>query len=968
MRKVCARRRATIALVALLLSLAARLAEAQQAPAEPAAPVSAPAAPAAAPPASTGPTGTISGAILDVVTGDPIIDAGVELVGKKKTARTDIDGKFGFKVPPGDYEIRVFAPGYQGARITKITVKPGQTTLADTTLAPEGEAGVEVVEVVAQASKAAEATQILTRQKASTVQETISAEVIKTSPDSDAAEVVTRVPAVTVKDGYIFVRGLGERYSSALLNQSRLPSPDPNRRVVPLDLFPADFLASLAIIKSYTPDLPGDFSGGLVDINLVTFPTEFEASIGIDLGANTSATFQDFETYAGGSASDYFGVDTTRGLPGIFGDKRLPATLPRDQQQRFASALENVWSANTKTAPPNTGIDFSIGNSWGPFGVNFATLWKNEYEVQDPLVERIVLCSENCNEDATAPPILRLGDDFVYNLATFETTLGGLLTAGYELGKEGRLTFRSLYNLQSQDQVYVGSGTDTNDVPLATTRLQYTQEQLAFGQLAGQHLLPGIEIDWRSAFAYTTQDIPDSRTSSYTLENPPPVFLTQPPSGTRVWFDIEETMTDSAVDFIVPFDTRLPFTDVWDGLPAKLKFGPAYTYRDRSSNLRQFYYRPTNQDLSQAPEVILDPDRIEENQLTFQENTAPQDNFKATEEIIAGYAMFDLPIWKDLVRLVAGVRTEYSYIDLKTYTQGKQPLDAEFNTTTIINNTDPLPGINLIVTPRSDMNVRASYSQTVSRPEFRELSPIQFPEPQGLRTTQGNPNLVEASVDNLDLRWEWFFSPLELVSASFFYKILDKPIEQILVPIGSTYANGFENAKDGTLWGFEVEGRKNFGFLLKDLEPLSLSLNVAYINSDVTGQDPSTVPDQPGDTPRVALTTPDHPLQGQSPYVINAALQYVSEDWGTARLLYVTFGERIAALGADPVPNIEEKPRTQMDLVWFNEIEIFGEPITAKFAIENMFNDRYLFKQGDIVQSRYRTGIKFGLSFTYDFS
>ena len=967
MRKVCARRCSTIALAGLLLLLAARPAPGQDAPAQPAEPV-APSAPASAPAAPAAAQGTIAGAILDVVTGDPIIDAGVELVGKKKTARTDIDGKFSFKVPVGDYEIRVFAPGFQGARITKITVKAGQTTLADTTLAPEGEAGVEVVEVVAQANRAAEATQILTRQKASTVQETISAEVIRTSPDSDAAEVVTRVPAVTIKDGYIFVRGLGERYSSALLNQSRLPSPDPNRRVVPLDLFPADFLASLAIIKSYTPDLPGDFSGGLVDINLVTFPTEFEASIGIDLGANSSATFQDFGTYKGGSASDYFGVDTTRGLPGIFGNKPLPPTLPRDQQQRFASALENVWSSNTKTAPPNTGIDFTIGNSWGPFGINFATVWKNDYEVQDPLVERIVVCGQNCNPTDTGAPVLALGDDFVYNLATFETTLGGVLTAGYELGKEGRLTFRSLYNLQSQDQVYVGSGTDLNDVPLATTRLQFTQEQLAFGQLGGQHLLPGIEIDWRSAFAYTTQDIPDSRTSSYTLETQPPVFLTQPPSGTRVWFDIEETMSDSAVDFIVPFDTALPFTDVWDGLPAKLKFGPAYTYRDRSSNLRQFSYRPFNQDLSAAPEVLLDPVRIGENELTFQENSSRQDNFKATEEIIAGYGMFDLPLWKDLVRLVAGVRTEYSYIDVKTYTQGKQPLDAEFNTTTIINNTDPLPGINLIVTPRSDMNVRASYSQTVSRPEFRELSPIQFPEPQGLRTTVGNPNLVEASVDNLDLRWEWFFSPLELVSASFFYKILDKPIEQVLVPVGSSYANGFENAKDGTLWGFEVEGRKNFGFLLRDLEPLSLSLNVAYIKSDVTGQDPNTIPEGPGQTPRVALTTPDHALQGQSPYVINAALQYVSEDWGTTRLLYVTFGERIAALGARPVPNIEEKPRTQMDLVWFNEIEIFGEPITAKFAIENMFNDRYLFKQGDIVQSRYRTGVKVGLSFTYDFS
>jgi len=960
MRNVCVRC-CTIAFVALLPLLAPRAAAAQDAPGEsPGAPARPPSSPPDAPASAPATAqGSIAGAILDVVTGDPIIDAGVELVGKKKSTRTDIDGKFGFKVPVGDYEIRVFAPGYQGARITKIAVKAGQTTLADTTLAPEGEAGVEVVEVVAQANRAAEATQILTRQKADTVQETISAEVIKKSPDSDAAEVVSRVPAVTVKDGFLFVRGLGERYSSALLNQSRLPSTDPNRRVVPLDLFPADFLASLAIIKSYTPDLPGDFSGGLVDINLRTFPTELEASIGIDLGANTSATFQDFGTYKG-DAGDYFGIDTVRGLPAAFGNKPFFGVLPPAEQQKLASQLENVWSANTKVAPPNTAVDFTIGNSWGPFGVNFATVWKNAYEIQDPLVERIIICSEGCNPGDPNPTFVPQ-ENFVYDLSTFESTLGGLLTAGYELGKEGRLTFRSLYNLKSEDQVYLGSGTNTNQQEIATTRLQLTQEQLAFGQLAGQHLLPGIQIDWRSAFAYSTQDIPDARTSSYELATEPPLFSTQPPSGTRVWFDIEETMTDSAVDFIVPFKTALPFTDVWDGLPAKVKFGPAYTFRDRTSNLRQFSYRPRNQDLSQSPEVLLDPIRIGENELTFQENTSKTDAFHATEEIIGGYGMFDVPLWKDLVRLVAGVRTEYSYIDLETYTIGKEPLDATFNTTTIINNTDPLPGINLIVTPRSDMNVRAGYSQTVSRPEFRELSPIQFPEPQGLRTTVGNPNLVEAHVDNIDLRWEWFFSPLELVSASFFYKILDKPIEQVLVPVGSTFANSFENAKSGTLWGFEVEGRKSLGFITPDLAPLSIALNVAWIESEVE-LEAQTGPLQ------VPLTTPKHPLQGQSPYVINTSLEYASEDWGTTRLLYVTFGERITALGFDPVPNIEEKPRTQMDLVWFKEIDMFGAPITTKFAIENMFNDRYLFKQGDLVQSRYRTGIKLGLSFTYDFS
>jgi hypothetical protein len=952
MRKVCAHRSATFALALWLVALVARVAAAQEA-------LDAPIAPASAAAAATTAQGTIAGSVLDVVTADPLIDAGVELVGKKKTTRTDIDGKFSFKVPAGEYEVRVFAPGYQGARITKITVKPGQTTLADTTLSPEGQPGVEVVEVVAQANKAAEATQILTRQKADTVQETISAETIKKSPDSDAAEVVTRVPAVTVKDGYIFVRGLGERYSSALLNGSRLSSTDPNKRVVPLNLFPADFLASLAIIKSYTPDLPGDFSGGLVDINLVTFPTEFEASIGMSLGANTSATLQDFDTYKGqGGAGQPFGINTARGLPKVFGDKPFFGTLPQSEQFKLASALDNVWSKDTETAPPNGAVNFSIGNSWGPFGVNFATIWKNEFEVQDPLIERIIICESGCNQ-GDANPTFTPQEDFKYNLANHFTTLGGVLTSGYEIDAKNRITFRSLYNLRSLDQVYFGSGVNQNQQEVATTRLQFTQQQLAFGQLAGQHVLPGIEIDWRSAFTYTTQDIPDARTTAYELGSDPPLFSTQPPSGTRVWFDIDEKMTDSAVDFSVPFPMALPATDAWDGLTGRFKFGPAFTFRDRNSNLRNFSYRPRGQDLSQTPEVLLDPNNILDNQLTFQENTSRSDSFNATEEIAGFYGMFDVPLWRDWLRLVAGVRTEYSYIDLKTYTTAKQPLDAKFNTTTIINNLDPIPGINLIVTPRRDMNVRAGYSKTVSRPEFRELSPIQFPEPLGLRTTVGNPDLIEAHVQNVDLRWEWFYTPLELVSASFFYKLLDQPIETVLQPVGSSYANSFANAKSGTLWGFEVEGRKSFGFLSDDLTPLSLSVNAAYIQSSVELDEAALA------TP---LTTPTHELQGQSPYVINAALEYSTPDLGTARFLYVTSGERITALGFNPVPNIVEQPRNQLDFVWFNRIDMFGQPVTAKLAVENLWNDHYLYKQGDLTQSRFRTGVKVGLSFSYDFS
>jgi outer membrane receptor protein involved in Fe transport len=299
------------------------------------------------------------------------------------------------------------------------------------------------------------------------------------------------------------------------------------------------------------------------------------------------------------------------------------------------------------------------------------------------------------------------------------------------------------------------------------------------------------------------------------------------------------------------------------------------------------------------------------------------------------------------------VRVEYSLIRLNTVSDlNGQP--------TVIRkkNTDPLPGINLVYSPRSDMNVRAGYSQTVARPEFRELSPVLFPEPRGLRQFQGNPDLVQTNITNYELRWEWFFTPTELLSTGFFYKQLEKPIEATANTVGSGVVDSFANVDSANLWGFEAETRKDFGFVTPWLKPLSLTLNVAYINSTVTQ----------GTGEFEVQTAADRALQGQSPFVINAALDY-SPSWMTARLFYNTAGERILNVGAFGLPDLQELRRDQLDAVFvfpLSEI-LLGAPITAKFGIENILNDRYEQVQGAALQSRWLNGTKFsfGLSYSY---
>jgi len=925
-----------------------------------------PAPPAAAPPAEVG---TVVGTVVDKSTGDPLIQAGVEVIGQGKRLETDMDGHFTVKLPPGTYELRISAPLYQPVRLQGVKVKGNQVTKQSVSLGA-ATANVEVVEVVAKANKAAESVQLLERKKSAVVSETVSAETIKKTPDKDVASIVKRVPAVTIKDDrFVFIRGLGERYSGAMLNESRLPSTDPSRRVVPLDLFPAEFVQSLAIIKTNTPDLPGDFSGGLVDIRLLEFPEKPTFSYGQYFGGNTQTTFQPFRTYQGGPL-DYFGFGNSfRALPrSVPSTPGLLNTFPTNESDAIGRDFKNIWSSQLVDASPNIGVNFSAGDTVGPFGFAFGTNFRTEYQtVNDALVAQFV--SGGTNKPLT--PSAR----FLRSNSLFTTRLGSIFTAAYRINDANKLFFRSLIDRNTYDNTQFANGSTNQPYAQKQTILDYTQEQLGFGQLGGEHHWQRVWIDWRTALARTSQQEPDTRYTTYQapFTTPPPsslplsalqstgpyAFTNDSLGGTRIFNDLTEDSSDSAVDFTIPFLTGLPGTDTWSGLPAKFKFGPAYSFRRRLFEQRLFTFnldQPGAVNIYAPPEVILQPSHVVPGVVDFSEGTTQGDEYQVSEQIAAGYGMFDLPIVRDRVRFVGGVRLEYSNISLRTTAIGATaPVGVHKN------NVDPLPSMNLIYSPRYDMNVRGAYSWSVSRPEFRELSPTVFPAPRGLRPFAGNPGLVESHIRNYDLRWEWFFSPLELVSLSFFHKSIDQPIEATLIASsGSDYINSFANATSATLTGFEFELRKNFGFIRPILQNLSLSANVAYINS-VVQTPPPTATGVPLEKTR--------PLQGQAPYIANASLEYADPRWGTIRILYQTAGQTLsfAALTKPPVPGIFLQPRNQLDVVAIMPINYFGTPLTLKLGAENLLNDSYVQTQGSFVQTRYERGIKVGMTLTYSY-
>src|SRR5262245_1841472 len=582
-------------------------------------------------------------------------------------------------------------------------------------------------------------------------------------------------------------------------------------------------------------------------------------------------------------------------------------------------------------------------------------MYRSEYlEIDDRIVNQYV------NGGPSEP--LHLDSASQRNDVLYTTRAGGVFTGSWKPNDDNKFFIRALANQNTTDDTQTAKGL-AQDVTILQRQssLRYTNERLVWGQMAGDHRIGDFFLDWRGAYSQSKQDVPDSRYITY--NNEPPTFSNDSLGGSRWFSTLTEYSTDLAMDFTRPFTTALPFTDAWSGLPAKLKFGPAYSFRDRDFEQRRFEFI-VNQaaiDPFQPPETILNPSNIVPGVIDVQGGTKASDHYAATQEIWGGYGLLELPILSNL-KLVAGVRVEYSYIRMLT---GLDDIDPAFpgvppgqQVTIIRNDLDPLPSANLIFQPRDDMNVRAGWSWSVSRPEFRELSPAVLAQPRGLRDVKGNPHLVEAHLDNYDARWEWFFSPLELVSLSFFHKFLQSPIVPTVENAASSLLDSWQNGSRAWLTGFEFEGRKNFGFLHPRLTGLSLVANVEYHKAQVVSAQPSAT--------QIPLQQ-NEALPDAAPYIVNATLEY-QDPWSNIyRLLYNTAGKTVVRVGqANPsLPSLNLEPRNQLDAVMIFPFKLFDQKFTLKLAAENLLNDDILFTQGGNVQQQFKKGIKTSIGLTY---
>lgn len=906
--------------------------------------------------------GVVWGVVTDAKTKEPVIDAQVSVVGTNKKVIADYDGRFRLELAPGVYELRVFYQLYKAQRIQNVRVVSGKVDKVDVALSTEENKQEIVVEVEADPDRATAAAQTLIRKNAAAAGDAISAQEIAKTPDRNAADAARRVVgASVVGNRYVFVRGLGERYTNALINGTPLPSPEPDRQAVPFDMFPTTVLSDLTIVKTFTPDMPGDFTGGSVRVRTRELPEKFTISGTLSLGANTESTFRNRLTYRG-SSTDWLGIDDgTRSLPSTIPNYRVTrlgpkpdgSVISRDELTQYGQDINAYMSTQRALALPNMSGNFTIGNTIKrgedhEFGYIAALTYGRRYQIRKDEIARTFTIDPNATN-----PELRLLNDYRIETGLDSVTWGGYAGLTYRYAKDHKISLIGLHTRSAENEAREISGFNEDaGTTIYDTRLRFTSRALSFGQLTGEHKFRKINdasLDWSLTLSQASSSDPDMRENVYQLaEGGRKVWDDGTQSGLHFFGNQSETVYGGLFNWTQPI--------VSGDKPTRLKFGGLALVRSRDFSARRFRFlarNPPGFDYAKTPDELFVPENIGP-ALELDEWTRTSDSYVAQQDVFAGYVMADTSPTR-WMRIILGGRLEASTQVLESFDRFDPTIRSKSTLATV----DFLPSANLVFKTTPNSNLRFSATRTVARPQLRELAPFLFTEYFGARDVYGNPNLDRTSILNVDARFEWFPTLAEVAAVSLFYKEFTKPIEKVILPAGNRGTDSFENAEGARNAGVELELRKNLGFVHDRLTNWGALANLTLVYSRVTL----------GESQTGLQTNQERPLAGQSPFVINLGADYANDKSGTRmRFLYNVFGQRITQVGAYGLPDVYEQPRHVVDVTVAQRI---GKYLDLKLAAENLFMAPVRFTQGpDIaddesnVVGEYQPGATFTLSVT----
>lgn len=935
--------------------------------------------------------GIVRGSVFDRSTGEPLIGVTVQIEGTTIGAVTDLDGKFEIRTAPGIYTLVVSYLSFSTLRIEDTAVSEGNVTVLDNIALQENVEQLQEVVITAAAIRTSEEALLTVKRKSVNLLDGVSSANFKRIGDSDAAAAVKRVPGVSVEGGkYVFVRGLGDRYTKSTLNDVDIPGLDPDRNTVQLDLFPTSIVDNIVVLKSFTADLPGDFTGGIVNINTKDFPEEKTLNISASLGYNPTMHFNsDYLTYAGGK-TDFLGFDDgTREIPtGRRDDIPLytdvVANVDSEEGRQFRSILEGfnpTLAAMKKRSFMDYGLGLNFGDQFSKgknvLGYTFSLSYGNTTEYfGDAIYGRYGKGNSNETE-------LQVREYQTGALGSNNVSLSG--TGGFALKRDHakyKINLLHLQNGESRAGIFDYDNSDLGaNFQAVQHNLEYSQRSLTNVLLSGDHYSSDSRwhINWKVSPTRSRIADPDIRYTRYRVDGDNLSIGTESGYPERIWRYLEEDNLAGKIDIDRGF-TLL-------GSAAKLKFGSVHVYKHRDYEIQNFQIIPQGVAVTGDPDELFLPVNLWPANAGGSRGTryAPlfiPDNpneFAAHSTNTAFYVSGEFDLFRNL-RGILGVRAE----NFQQRYSGKNQQGLVLERERVIDDLDFFPSVNLIYALTDAQNFRFSYSRTIARPSFKEASYAEILDPLTGRTFIGsffpdvNPsgeviwdgNLTATRIDNVDARWEIFQPSGQTISASVFYKQFDRPIEIVQYVQAP---NNFQprNVGDGKTYGLEFELRQNLAIVSTALENLSLNGNITITRSQVQ-MTPTEYNSRVLNARENEIIKPSRVMAGQAPYVVNAGLSYSGTGNGLeAGLFYNVQGETLTFVGIADKPDVYSVPFNSLN---FNATKYFGKEEKLQLGInvvnvlgaEREFVFRS-FRAADQVFSRLRPGTSVNFKFSYNF-
>lgn len=902
-------------------------------------------------------SGKITGKVLNEKN-EALAGVSVKLVGAPGGTTTDVEGRFTLTLSPKRYSLEFSAVGYATKTVDEVDVVANQVNDLNVSLAFSGNnlTAVTVTSSRTSARRESTASLIQFQKNTNTVAAVVSAEAIRRSPDKNTGEVLKRVPGTSVQEGkYLVVRGLSDRYNQAMLNGILLSSTEPDRKTFSFDIFPAAVIDNIIINKAFVPEFPGEWAGGLVQVNTRDIPTKGFFNVQIGAGINTNTVGKDFFTYKG-SNLDFLGFDNdVRALPSGIPTKAKFDALSDDAKTALGGTFVNNWGVNKTTPGPNTALQVNGGFNTTLFGKKVGGILAVTYN-------RNVRRYESKNSFFSIDLANRLATaDFVYSTQKYaeEALWGGMGNLAIQLNNNNKISVKNLFNVNAVNYAALRTGQEfiTGVDNIRARELALRTNIFYNSQINGEHNLPGLKMKftWFGSFNILDQYVPEQRRLEYSQDasNPSLPFSARvstgqsQKSGSIFYSNLSDYIYTAGGDITRNFQLF--------GNKQSVKGGYLFQVKDRLFDSRPFFIKVFDNSLKTLPEEqIFAQSNFVPGKLGFDEFVGKQFRYLANTILNAGYIQFDNLLTAKL-RAVWGLRVEdYDQLIGSVKQSDSRHVHSEV--------TDYLPALNLTYKLNAKINIRLSGSQTVVRPEFRELSDFAFYDFELGATVLGNKQLERTKIANGDLRFEIYPRAGELFTLGVFYKYFKKPIELYFNQSGAGSSNTFNylNADKATGYGVEFEMRKRLDFA-SSLKNFTFTTNVAYIYNRVKGE----------------TTQLDRPMQGQSPYVLNAGLQYDIQARGiSTTLLFNEIGRRIAFVGNNQYPPIWEAPRPLLDFQVAKKL--FSDRGEVKLNITDIINRKSIFyhdlddnkkytKGKDPVAIERKFGTTFSLSFAYNF-